>query len=110
MRAVWEGRWIRLFGDSLVAGMAGFEMSPLRGWRFPRTWFPTLTRLGYVDVAAPRLAVGGSVEDGQSCPSPRENVPEAGILVDPRFDGQDCPSSTHPAGYGPSRAIKRRVV
>ena len=42
----------------------------------------------------------GSVEDEQSCPSPQENVPEAGIFVDSPFDGQDCPSSTHPAVDG----------
>src|SRR5260221_14330144 len=57
-----------------------------------------------------RTILGGSVEDGQSCPSSRENVPEAGILVASGFDGQDCPSSTHPAVYSPSRAITRRFV
>src|SRR5258708_5963141 len=28
--------------------------------------------------------------------APRENVPEAGIWVDSRFDGQDCPASSAP--------------
>jgi hypothetical protein len=47
------------------------------------------------------------MEDGQSCPSPRESVPEAGIWVDSRVDGQDCPSSTHPAIDGRTEGTER---
>src|SRR5260221_364158 len=40
------------------------------------------------------------VEAGPSCPSPRGGLPRGGSPVDSRVEGQDCPSSTHPAVDG----------
>src|SRR5436305_4888165 len=61
----------------------------LRSARFKRREFIVRLACG---AGTQEGRCASAVEDGQSCPSPPENVPEAGIREDSRFDGQDCPS------------------